>query len=180
MPKGDGNRGKGKGIAWIKANVNYAGDDCLIWPFARNNYGYGLVGINNKVEKASRIMCEFVHGPAPADKPQAAHNCGNGHGGCCNPRHLEWKDNSENQIDRRLHGAPEGAKGTRTNLTPDQIAEIRASRGLVPQMALAKLFNVKRGTIEYWQRHSRMPRPQSTSAYNIARRERRTQQGKDT
>jgi len=154
MPKGDGNRGKSKGVAWIMANLGYAGDDCLIWPFSRNNYGYGQVGFNGKVRKASRVMCEMVRGPAPLDKPQAAHSCGNGHLGCCNPRHLSWKDNSANQKDRRAHGSPEGAIGRRTRLTVGQIELIQSTRGIVTQENLAAQLGVKRGTIEYWRRRA--------------------------
>lgn len=32
MPKGDGNRGKGARLAWLKERMEYDGEDCLIWP----------------------------------------------------------------------------------------------------------------------------------------------------
>lgn len=149
------NKGKGKGTAWIMANVGYAGDDCLLWPFSRNNYGYGQMGHEGKQIKAHRLMCELAHGPAPIDRPQAAHSCGNGHLGCCNPKHLSWKDNSANQHDRRAHGSPEGAIGRKTRLTQDQIRRIWDSPGRETQLALAAEFGVKRGTIEYWLRNNR-------------------------
>jgi len=170
MPKGDGNRNKGKGLAWIMAHLDYAGDDCLPYPFSRNNYGYGQVGYKGKVYKASRLMCELKHGPAPEDKPQAAHSCGNGHLACCNQKHLSWKDNSANQIDRRIHGSPEGGKGTRTHLTPAQVAEIRSSKGIVSQIKLAEKFGVKRGSVEYWQRTNHEPLQFSEHKYNVCRR----------
>lgn len=154
------NKGQGPGLKWIRAHIAYQGDDCLPWPYFRDpHYGRGRVGWNGKILWAHRVMCELVHGPAPDDKPQAAHSCGNGHLGCCNPHHLSWKDNSENQRDRRAHGAPEGAIGPRTRLNPDQVATIREMKGKVPQVVLAKLVGVKRGTIEYWQRHDRPPIP---------------------
>jgi len=153
MPKGDGNRNKGKGMTWLRGNVNYQGDDCLIWPFSRDpHYGRGQVGYKGARHWAHRVMCELAHGPAPADKPQAAHNCGKGHTGCCNPRHLEWKDNSENQIDRRIHGTIEGGIGRRARLPADQIQAIQDAKGKVPQLTLAAQYGVKRGTIEYWHR----------------------------
>lgn len=154
MPSGGANRGKGRGLRWLKANVNYQGDDCLIWPFCRNNYGYGQLGINGKVHKASRVMCQLVHGTAPQDRPQAAHSCGNGHLGCCHPWHLSWKDNSANQKDRRAHGSLEGAIGRRTRLTTGQIELIQSTVGIITQERLAAQLGVKRGTIEYWRRRA--------------------------
>ena len=154
MPKGDGNRGKGKGLAWIMAHLNEPEGDCLPWPFSRNNYGYGQVGYKGKVHKATRLMCELVNGPAPEDRPQAAHSCGNGHLGCCHPKHLSWKNNSANQKDRRVHGSPEGGIGRRTRLTPAQIYLIQSTKGIVTQESLAAQLGVKRGTIEYWRRQA--------------------------
>ena len=157
-------RGTGPGLVWLLQYFDYQGDDCLIWPYFRDpNYGRGKVGINGRIYWTHNVMCEFAHGPAPEDKPQATHSCGNGHLGCCNPRHLEWKDNSGNQIDRRSHGSPEGAIGPRTRLSPEQVSAIREMKGKVPQFTLAKLVGVKRGTIEYWQRHDRPPVPRKCS-----------------
>jgi DNA-binding transcriptional regulator YiaG len=171
MPSGDYHKGKGKGVTWIRKHIGYCSDDCLPWPFAKDpHYGRGIFGLNGKVLWAHRYMCELVHGPAPDDRPQAAHSCGNGHLGCCNPRHLSWKTNSENQLDRVSHGRHEGGKGARTYLTPAQISEIRASKGVVTQLKLANKFGVKRGTIEYWQRHDREPKPFSDHPYNLSRR----------
>jgi DNA-binding transcriptional regulator YiaG len=175
MPSGEHLKGKGPGVLWIKEHMNYQGDDCLTWPYTIDPfYGRGRCSYNGKLYWAHRLMCEFVHGDAPEDRPQAAHSCGNGHLGCCNPRHLSWKTNSENQIERREHGRPEGGKGTRTYLTPDQISEIRTSKGIIPQLKLADKFGVKRGTIEYWQRHNRAPRPFSINPNNIKRRSNRS------
>ena len=158
MPKGNPgqpspHRGKGPGLKWLREHVAYQGEDCLPWPYFRDpHYGRGRLGWNGKILWAHRVMCELANGPAPADKPQAAHSCGNGHLGCCNPRHLSWKDNSENQLDRRAHGTQEGAIGRKARLTDVQIKFIQQARGKVPQLTLAAMFGVKRGTIEYWHR----------------------------
>ncbi len=50
MAYGDGNRGKGRGLAFLRANVGYAGDDCLMWPFSRNIHGYGAAGYGGKIK----------------------------------------------------------------------------------------------------------------------------------
>lgn len=153
-------RGRGKYLAWLKDHVSYKGEGCLIWPFWTDpDHGRGKLGVDGKIYWAHNYMCFLVNGPAPEGKPQSAHSCGNGHLGCVHPEHLSWKSNSENQIDRRAHGRPEGARGPRTHLTPAQVATIRDMKGKVPQFTLAKLVGVKRGTIEYWQRHDRPPIP---------------------
>ncbi len=149
MPSGRYNRGKGKGAKWIFAHVDYAGDDCLKWPFSTDKRGgRGTLGYLGKLYWAHRFMCELVHGPAPADKPQAAHNCGNGHLGCCNPRHLEWKNNQGNCQDKSLHGRAQGRAGKR-ELRPDEIAEIKSLKGTMAQTAIAKRFGVSLSCVQY-------------------------------
>lgn len=174
MPKGAYNKGKGKAVQWLRDHVNYDGPECLTWPFFLDpDHGRGKLGVEGKIYWAHHYMCILVNGPAPSDKPQAAHSCGNGNHGCVDPRHLSWSDNAGNQRERRIHGRPEGARGTRTHLTPAQVSEIRMAKGKIPQFTLARLLGVKRGTIEYWQRTTHDPLPTSTNPYNIARRKHR-------
>ena len=149
MAKGDGNRGKSKGLAWLKEHVGHTGDDCLKWPYSRDaRVGRGRVGYEGELHWAHRLMCELAHGPAPEDKPQAAHSCGNGHLGCCNPRHLEWKNNQGNCQDKSLHGRSQGRAGKR-ELLPDQIAEIKSLKGTMPQTSIAKRFGVSLSCVQY-------------------------------
>lgn len=81
--------------------IPYKGDDCLIWPYSRTKRGYG--GINFKGEKMEvhRLACIEVHGPPQGERYMAAHSCGNGHLGCCNPKHLRWATPAENGMDKR-------------------------------------------------------------------------------
>lgn len=151
------NKGNGKGIAFLRSLVGHHGDECVPWPFSKNHKGYGLLGVDGKTCKANRIMCELEHGPPPTPKHQATHSCGNGHEGCVNPLHLEWKTNRDNQLDRFDHGTMPKPGKKRRLLSPEQIAEIRSLKGKVPQYDLAKQFGVKPGTIEYWQGHSKPP-----------------------
>lgn len=92
-----------KPIEWLKAHVNHEGDDCLIWPFDRNHYGYPRVTENKVRYVATRVMLREKTGQMPAHL-HAAHTCGNGAGGCINPRHLEWKDRKANEADKLRHG----------------------------------------------------------------------------
>lgn len=149
-------RGKGAGFAWLKAHVDYQGDNCLIWPmFRESRVGRGMVNINGVRGWAHRFMCQMAHGDPPTPKHQAAHSCGKGHEGCCNPRHLEWKTNSQNQLDRRKHGTLTKCTWSsyRGKLSQEQIAEIRALKGKKTQMALAEQFGVSLGCIQYWLKY---------------------------
>lgn len=149
------NKGKGRAVAWLQQYATYPGDDCLIFPFCRSRQkGYGSFSHDGTIYYAHRFMCELVKGPAPEDRPQAAHSCGNGHRGCVTPRHLSWKTNSENQLDRRRHGT-DSPRVMRRQLTPNEVAQIRALKGQKTQAEIALQFGVARGCIEYWHRHDR-------------------------
>jgi hypothetical protein len=149
------NRGKSAAMDWLLAHIDYAGDECLIWPFARIAKGYGELGApNRKMQYAHRVMCTLVNGPPPTPKHQTAHSCGRGHDGCVHPRHVSWKTNGENQLDRRIHGT---INVPRQRLTVRQVEEIRARKGLETQASIAKRLGIKVACVEHWQRHDRPP-----------------------
>lgn len=165
------NKGQGECLKWLLDHADHDGEGCLTWPFSVNRFwGRAQFGVDGKREWAHRYMCKLVHGEPPPDKPYAAHECGNGHLACVHPKHLFWKTSSENALDRRAHGRREGANGTRTYLTPGQVSEIRESKGIVAQFALAAKFGISRGSVEYWQRTTHEPLPFSENKYNVARR----------
>jgi DNA-binding transcriptional regulator YiaG len=142
---------------WLLDHKDYPHDWCLIWPFARESrVGRGMMAVSgSKKVWAHRAMCELVHGPAPTDKPQAAHSCGNGDQGCVNPRHLSWASNSENQLQRyRMHDrGPSNTTGSKSRFTPTQIAEIRAKYGEFTQTKLAEMYGCSLGTIQYYLKY---------------------------
>lgn len=141
-------KGQGQCIAFIREHVSHAGDDCLIWPFSHNGTGYGRLGYEGVGYYAHRMMCELVHGPAPTEAHEVAHSCGNGNGGCVNPRHLSWKTRSENQLDRKKHGtAKTNSGGSRGKLSASDKMEILALKGKLAQRAIAAQFNVHFETI---------------------------------
>lgn len=119
----------------------YRKDDCLVWPYARNSAGYGHLIVNGRDTLVHRIACEAKHGPAPTPKHHAAHSCGKGHEGCCNPQHLRWATPRENLSDKNVHGTLNfGESHGASKLTDDQVNEIRASDD--GRQVLAKRYGV--------------------------------------
>ena len=149
------NKGQGKTIKWLMDHVAYQGDECLPWPFAKDGrVGRGMLGYLGKRYWAHRLMCILAHGEPPTPKHQAAHNCGKGHYGCCNPRHLEWKTNSANQLDRRANGNMlRNPHGNRGGLSKEQIDGIIALKGKMAQTKIAAKFGVSLGCVQYWLKY---------------------------
>lgn len=137
---------RGAPEAFIRANSNYSGEDCLLWPYCRTHGGYGLVVFNGRQSIASRIMCTLAHGEAPSKEHHAAHSCGAGHLGCVNPRHLSWKSPSENCADKKIHGTENvGVRNGKTKLRDEDIVAIRsAPRGM---RVLMERYGVSQGCI---------------------------------
>ena len=103
--------------------------NCIDWPFAVNEDGYGRVNWENKNSTDSRIVCEHFKGTPPRDK-QVAHTCGRRR--CVNPKHLRWATKEENEADKKIHGSVANMRGEsnpRSKLTNSDISEIRKLRG---------------------------------------------------
>lgn len=155
----------GEARKWLEAHVSYSGDDCLVWPFARSSrQGYGHIGWAENGVKIGKLahtrMCELAHGSAPSPQHEAAHNCGNGHGGCVNPRHVEWKTKSENQKDRRRHGTAMTSRygGGTSALSREQWDAIRALKGRMTLVQVAARFGSTVSTVHRIQNRSGYPR----------------------
>jgi hypothetical protein len=94
---------RGEPAAFLDA-LPSEGDGCVEWPYARSIKGYAYVNYGGARTSAGRVVCARVHGPAPTPGHEAAHSCGNGHGGCVAPWHLSWKTHAENMADQHVHG----------------------------------------------------------------------------
>ncbi len=101
----EGSRGSASQTrVWMIAHVDYAGDDCLAWPFALKSDGYGQLMFRGKNTRAHRVMCMLAHGEPPHPGYLACHSCGKGREACVNPRHLRWASAYENMADKITHG----------------------------------------------------------------------------
>ncbi len=133
----------------LETAMAFEGDGCLIWPYARSKKnGYPLINIDGRVRVVSNYVCELAHGPAPTDKPEAAHSCGNGSLGCISPKHVSWKDRRGNIDDTIAQGKVARAERLpQTKLTRDQVREIRAMAGTTTQTRIARLYSIKPATV---------------------------------
>lgn len=115
----------------------------MMWPFGAGSDGAGLIHVNGKKERVSRIVCEIENGPAPEAKMDAAHSCGNGHLGCVARKHLRWATRKENVEDARDHGTlAAGELNGHAKLTEDDVRELRRLRGKVSVTKLAEMYGV--------------------------------------
>lgn len=90
---------------WIfDVAIPYQGDDCLQFPFSRNEDGYGKVGFDGRNVSAHVFVIESTKGTKPTPAHECRHICGNGHFGCVTPSHLEWGTHAENMADAVAHG----------------------------------------------------------------------------
>ena len=128
--------------------LKHSSYECLLWPYGHTSRGYAIMSSNGTHCLVHRRICEEVHGPAPTDKHQAAHSCGNGHKGCVNPAHLSWKTAIENNADKILHGTHvRGERQGSSKLTESDVKAIRNLLTAKSQRELAISFGVSQSHI---------------------------------
>lgn len=137
--------------------LKFSGDDCLIWPFQRDQNGYARIFWGGHKRPVCNVVCEITFGPKPTAEHESAHSCGNGHLGCINPTHLRWATHRENMSDMVEHGSSNrGRKNPRAKLTEKDVVVIRQLAGSSTQRAIARRYNVDPSTISnivrrrYW------------------------------
>lgn len=109
---------------WTETILTHDSDECLPWPFAIGDKGYGVW----KDTSANHEVCRRTYGKRPTRKHQSAHSCGNRK--CVNRHHLRWATPVENEQDKILHGTHLGVRGENTGasrFSDDEIRRIRAT-----------------------------------------------------
>jgi hypothetical protein len=134
----------GEPLKYLKMHRNHDSDECVIWPYGKNELGYGLVQYQGKRRKAHQLMCEWTRGPKPEGQG-ALHSCGNGHFGCINPRHISWGSQKQNMQDAEAHGTiAREMRLPHTVLTDDDVRYIKSMQYKIKAQELADRFGVLR------------------------------------
>jgi hypothetical protein len=137
----------GKPAAFLAEALAYQGEDCVCSPYAQNGVGYGKIVVKKKAIQVHRIVCEAFNGPPPFLGAEASHQCGNGHLGCINGRHLKWKTRKGNAQDMVEHGrSQQGTKHHASRLTEADVRFVWDNPGM-SQSELGRLLKVCGGTI---------------------------------
>ena len=114
--------------------------------------GYYHYGLGNREGRTvtirrNRLVCEAFHGPAPADRPEAAHRDGDRTNDCA--ENLYWATKKENAADKERHGrTARGERMSSAKLTEEKVRDIR--RCLADgeyQTSLAPKFGVSKSLI---------------------------------
>lgn len=127
------------------AVLTHDGDECLLWPFSRDTFGYAQLYWDGRVRRVHSILCAIKNGARPSPKHEAAHNCGKGHLGCVNQHHLRWDTRLGNQADRKRHGTHiNGERHGSAVLTESQVREIRSLKGVEPLGDIAGRYGVSK------------------------------------
>lgn len=126
----------------------FEGEDCLIWPYAKDKAGYAQMGVDGHKRSVHRILCIAVLGDPPTNAHQAAHTCGRGHEGCVSKKHLAWKTPLENTADQVVHGTRvRGERQYRAKMTEAQVRAVLANKDGCTQRELASRYGVKPSAI---------------------------------
>lgn len=148
-----GNKSHGELPTFLSETVlPFSGDECLIWPYGKDGHGYGMLS----GKPVNRLVCKAIHGPAPTSKHQAAHSCGNGHLGCCNPQHLRWATRSENESDKIDHDTHHrGTRHPQAKLDESDVRQIRSLAGVELLGTTAARFGIAPSTVCGIQKRNR-------------------------
>jgi len=143
-----GGTSPGVPLQYLQEHVDYDGDDCVPWPFAKFSDGYGAVTFRGQQTTANNVMCTLAHGEPPTPLYESAHSCGRGHEGCVSPRHLRWATRSENHADKVAHGThSRGERASGVVLSVEQVHAIRSLKGRVRQKILSAQYGVTIATV---------------------------------
>lgn len=130
----------------------FSDSDCLIWPFSRTRRGYAQGSVDGQVRNLPRYVCILANGEPSSPDLEAAHQCGKGHLGCVNPRHLVWKTHAENMADKEVHGTlPRGESHPLAKVKTADVIEIRNQEGVLSSRQLADRFGISTGHVRLIQ-----------------------------
>ncbi len=138
---------QGQAMQFLRSALFSKTDDCIIWPFGRNRFGYGKVYYEGRDQLAHRVALSLSAGPAPVKGMHVAHNpavCSSP--ACINPTHLRYATAKENCEDKHVSGTlAEGSKVGTARIKLSDAKAILVATGSYRQ--IAEKFGVSRSTV---------------------------------
>lgn len=132
-------------LAWLEPDTN---GGCHLCPgHVSRAKRYPIFVMDGITYTASRVAWVIANGEIP-EGAQVLHKCDTPP--CCNPAHLflgSQKANIQDCIEKGRFRVAEGISHANAKLTEEAVREIRALKGLVSGVVLAKRFGVNGPTI---------------------------------
>lgn len=130
-------------------NTNYSINEngCFIWSGYKNSSGYGVIRLNGRLHRVTRLVYQFTHRKKPDERDVVRHKCDNP--ACVNPAHLEIGSRNDNVQDMISRGRNlSGEKCPWAKFSRAQADEIRRRRSIGERSVdLAREFGVHPNTI---------------------------------
>lgn len=138
---------QGAPLAFLESALLMYTDACILWPYTKNDAGYGQVWCDGQLKRASRVVLERKLGRPMVSGTHAAHAPGICHNpACINPRHLREASIADNMADRLLDGTSNrGSRHGLSKLTEDDVISIRSDPRT--QRVIASEFGLDQSTI---------------------------------
>ena len=137
-------------LDWLERRLTEPfADQCVYWPWGKNDHGYGHLTTNGRREYVHRVVWEKMRGPIP-EGMVVRHKCRGASAGCFNPHHLEIGTQADNIYDMWRDGtAAVGDKQPHAKLTDELVREVRHrhSTECVSLAELARQYKVSPSTI---------------------------------
>jgi hypothetical protein len=148
-----GSTGWGEARQWIENVLSADAGDCIVYPFSRDQSGYGHAHIDGKYVGVHAYVLKRTQGHKPTPAHEACHTCGNGHLGCVHPKHLYWGTRSQNIADAIAagtwnHPVRFGEAASAAKYSDEQISEVRRLRaGGMTQVAISKVTSISQAHV---------------------------------
>lgn len=105
------------------SKINKIENGCWEWNGAKNEQGYGKLGIDYKVYSAHRVSYELHYKKIP-NNVFVCHKCDNP--SCCNPKHLFLGTHKQNMFDRNSKNRQlKGIQMPLAKLSEEDVIEIK-------------------------------------------------------
>ena len=133
---------------FLSAIKSHNSDECLIWPFATDGGGYGMLSFEGRLVKVHRLAFKIAHGHWPT--PKGCHSCDTPP--CFNFRHIFEGTQTQNLQDASNKGrTTRGEECHSSKLSPHLVLQIRAEYIRADRQCgcggLARKYNVCVATI---------------------------------